>query len=62
MALARPRADTFTVTKLVKGNITITLDAWLKSQHPHSAVTPERYVELYLAELQRDGWKVVSGS
>jgi hypothetical protein len=48
------------VTKLVKGNITITLDAWLKAQHPHSAVTPERYVELYLAELERDGWKIVS--
>jgi hypothetical protein len=59
MAPAALRADTLDVTKLVKGNITITLDAWLKAQHPHSAVTPERYVELYLAELQRDGWKIV---
>ncbi|HEV8250637.1 MAG TPA: hypothetical protein VGQ15_11750 [Gaiellaceae bacterium] len=48
------------MTKLVKGSITITLDAWIKAQHPHSAVTPERYVELYLAELERDGWKVVT--
>jgi hypothetical protein len=54
------RADTSDMTKLVKGSITLTVDAWLKAQHPHSAVTPERYVELYLAELQRDGWKVVS--
>jgi hypothetical protein len=48
------------MTNLVKGGITITLDAWLRAQHPHSAVTPERYVELYRAELQRDGWRVVS--
>ena len=53
-------ADTLDMTKLVKGNVTLTVDAWLKAQHPHSAVSPERYVELYLAELQRDGWKVVS--
>lgn len=60
MAAAPPRADTLDMTKLVKGNITLTVDAWLKAQHPNSAVTPERYVELYLAELQRDGWKVVA--
>ena len=60
MAAARLRADTFHMTKLVKGSVTLTVDAWLKAQHPNSAVTPERYVELYLAELQRDGWKVVT--
>lgn len=49
------------MTRLVKGSITITLDAWLKAQRPHTPVTPERYVELYRAELQKDGWKVVSG-
>ena len=59
MVPAAQSADNFRMTKLVKGSITITLDAWLKAQHPHSAVTPERYVELYLAELERDGWKVV---
>lgn len=53
-------ADTLDVTKLVKGNITITLEAWLKAQHPGSTVTPQRYVELYVAELERDGWKIVS--
>ena len=59
-APAAPLADTVCMTKLVKGSVTLTVDAWLKAQHPNSAVTPERYVELYLAELQRDGWKVVS--
>jgi hypothetical protein len=49
-----------TMTRLVKGSVTIAVDAWLKAQHPHSAVTPDRYLELYLAELQREGWKVVS--
>ena len=53
-------ADTYCMTKLVKGTVTIAVDAWLKAQHPHSVVSPERYVELYLAELERDGWKVVS--
>jgi hypothetical protein len=62
MALGAHPADTFDMTKLVKGSVTITLDAWLKAQHPHSAVTPERYVELYLAELERDGWKVISAA
>ena len=47
-----------TTTKLVKGNVTITLDAWLRAQQPHSGITPERYLDLYLAELQRDGWRV----
>ena len=50
------------MTNLVKGTVTITVDAWLKAQHPHSAVSPERYVELYRAELQRDGWRVVSAA
>lgn len=62
MVPAAFRADTLDVTKLVKGNITITLDAWLKAQHPHSTVTPQRYVELYVAELERDGWKIVSAA
>jgi hypothetical protein len=62
MAHGASSADTFDVTKLVKGTVTITLDAWLKAQHPHSAVTPERYVELYLAELERDGWKVIAAA
>ena len=48
------------MTRIVKGSVSITVDAWLKAQHPHSAVSPERYIELYLAELQRDGWKVVA--
>jgi hypothetical protein len=48
------------MTRLVKGKVTLAVDAWLKAQHPHSAVTPERYLELYLAELQREGWKVIS--
>jgi hypothetical protein len=48
------------MTRLVKGSVTITVDAWLKAQHPNSAVTPERYLELYLAELQREGWKVAT--
>jgi hypothetical protein len=48
------------MTRLVKGSVTITVDAWLKAQHPHTAVTPERYLELYQAELQREGWKVVA--
>ena len=61
MAHVARRADTLDMTKLVKGNITLTVDAWLKAQPPSSVVTSERYVELYLAELQRDGWKVVSG-
>jgi hypothetical protein len=46
------------MTKLVKGNVTITVDTWLRAQLPHAAVTPERFIELYLAELQRDGWTV----
>jgi len=62
MAHSAPTADTLGVTKLIKGSISITLDAWLKAQHPHSVVTPERYVELYLAELERDGWKVVTAA
>jgi len=48
------------MTRLVKGNVTIAVDAWLKAQHPNSAVTPERYLELYLAELQREGWKLAA--
>ena len=48
------------MTRLVKGSVTITVDAWLKAQHPNSAVTPERYLELYLAELQREGWKLLA--
>jgi hypothetical protein len=62
MVSAPRRADTSCMTKLVKGNVSIAVDAWIKAQHPNSAVTPERYVELYLAELQRDGWKVVSAA
>ena len=50
------------MTKLVKGSITIALDTWLRAQHPHSEVTPERYIELYRAELQREGWQVVSAA
>ena len=56
------RADTYCMTKLVKGTVTITLDAWLRAQHPHTAVTPERYLELYRTELQREGWTVVTAA
>ena len=62
MALRSRRADTWGMTLLVKGNVKITVDAWLRAQHPHSAVTPERYVELYAAELQREGWTVVAAA
>lgn len=44
---------------LRKGSVVITVDAWLKAQHPYSGVSAQRYVELYGAELERDGWKVV---
>ncbi len=60
MALRSRRADNWHMTILVKGSIKITLDKWLRAQHPNSTVTPERYIELYRAELQREGWSVVA--
>jgi len=36
------------MTNLVKGSVTITVDTWLRAQHPQSGMTPERYIELYL--------------
>lgn len=60
MVLRRPTL--IGMTKLIKGTVTITLDVWLRAQHPHSAVTPQRYLELYRAELQREGWTIVAPS
>jgi hypothetical protein len=44
---------------LRKGTISISVDAWLRAQRPASEVTAEKYVVLYRAELERDGWHVV---
>jgi hypothetical protein len=44
---------------LRKGTISISVDVWLRAQHPASEVTAEKYVALYGAELERDGWHVV---
>ena len=43
---------------LKKGPVTISVEAWLKAQHPYSGVDVERYLELYGAELQREGWEI----
>lgn len=43
---------------LRKGSVVITVEAWLRSQHPYSCVSAERYVELYRAELEREGWTI----
>ena len=62
-AHAAPAAYVDTVvgmTKIVKGTISIALDDWLRAQHPNTTVTPERYLELYSNELQRDGWTIVT--
>lgn len=44
---------------LRKGRVVITVETWLKSQHPYSGVDAERYLELYGAELEREGWEIV---
>jgi hypothetical protein len=44
---------------LRKRTISISVDAWVTAQHPASEVTAEKYVALYRAELERDGWHMV---
>jgi hypothetical protein len=53
-----PEEETQMLT-LRKGNISISVDVWLRAQHPASEVTAEKYIALYRAALERDGWHVV---